>query len=177
MHPDPTRNRHRQPTPPATAAIDPRPAAHVAGPAKLTPLHAGDEATVQELLVATQLQQLDVRDTLARLVELVDRRPAQLRDVCLKATEPIRRAEGWSAQSIGVYNPSAVTLYSSLGSGATPAPGRGALSFPGKSLVVLPLAVEHELTFGADPADLAAGDLLFWVLLFDQVQPAAMEAL
>jgi hypothetical protein len=155
-------------------------AAAAGPPAVNSPVVAGagdiDHKTAAELLITAQRQQLDVAAALDQLVRLVDRRPAQLRDVVLRSAIPQSRVDGEAALSFGVYNPSSVLVYSNL-AGNQPAPGRGALSFPGRSLVVLPLAVEDDLTIGAAPADLAAGDLVVWVLLFSTVQAASMETL
>jgi hypothetical protein len=175
---DPTRSRHRQPSarlPSALvpAAADPDPARNSP---PIPPVGAMQRATVEELLVVAQTNAHTTRELLDRLVALLDRRPAQLIPVTLQQATPIKRVPAGSARSFGVYNPSSVVIYSNVG-GAIPAPGRGALSFPANSLVVLPVAAEADFQIGANPSDLAAGDISVWLLFFAQVQGGYMGAL
>lgn len=178
MNADPTRNRHRQPVPSgAAAAIAARPGAPMTAAPALRPLGAGDDATVHELLVATQQQQLDVQHALARLVYLQEcaERPADLRTITLDATNPrLSDDVATASPSFGVYNPTDFPVYVGLGTIARP--GSGALAILPRSLLVLPIPASS-IDFGADPADVAAGSITFYLLRFATPQPASMGSL
>jgi hypothetical protein len=131
-----------------------------------------------EVIVTSQQLVKETRAAVNELLQLAKRqqRPAQLREVSLSQQTPKQRDEaGDTALSIGIYNPSPVTVYSSINGGAAE-PGRDSLSFPPTSLTVLPLPVQ-DLELGADPAALAAGSVTVYVLRFDTVQPAFVGAL
>jgi hypothetical protein len=126
-----------------------------------------------ELIVNAQQATVSTKEAVNALLRALERRnrPAQMREVHLSADRPQATDEaGDTALSIGIYNPNPVTIYSSINGGAA-GPGRDSLSFPPGSLVVLPLSCS-DLTLGADPAELAAGDAHLFVLRFDTVQQA-----
>jgi hypothetical protein len=92
-----------------------------------------------------------------------------LRTLVLTALAPIDTDQsGHTCLSIGVLNPTAVDIYWGIG-GARPQPGQRAIAQPGKSLMVLPLRAS-DFSIGADPADLAAGDVPVFLLRFSTVQ-------
>jgi hypothetical protein len=132
-----------------------------------------------EVIVTSQQLVKETRQAVSELLRVLKRQlqtPAQLREVSLSQTTPKARDEaGDTALSIGIYNPSPVTIYSTINGGAAEA-GRDSLSFPPNSLVVLPLAVQ-DLELGADPTALAAGSITVYVLRYDSVQPAFLGAI
>jgi hypothetical protein len=99
-------------------------------------------------------------------------RPAVLKTHRLAASKPIvRDRAGHADLSIGVFNPTGMTVY--LGIGGYPAkPAVETPSLSPRSALILPVSgLDFEL--GADPNDplLAAGDAIIYSLRFATVQP------
>lgn len=93
----------------------------------------------------------------------------------LTASQPIQQdMDGHTALALGVLNPNDLTIYWGIG-GAIPQPGKRAIAQPARSLMVLPLMV-GDILFGADAADLAAGDAPLYVMRFTCPQPCFLGA-
>jgi hypothetical protein len=83
--------------------------------------------------------------------------------VALTATEPTHRLEAGSpSPSITLFNPSPSIVYMGYAGGKANADAR-AWPCPPSSMLTLPVNAE-DLEFGAEAAQLAAGDVVFFVL-------------
>lgn len=134
-----------------------------------------------ELLQSLEEMTREQRDALVELARTIDRAntlPAALRTFVLTASEPIQKddvGDGLTALSVGVINPTAVTVYLGVG-GIRPQPGSRAVSVAPLCALVLPVGAQ-DFELGADPADLAAGDAVVWALRFPTVQPFFMGSI
>lgn len=111
-------------------------------------------------------------DLLRDFLELERRRqqPAVPKTIVLKQTQPIVRDEvAVPSMSIGVLNPSPVVVFIGISGGKASREAQAPSVPPGGGLV-LPISAE-DLEIGANPADLAAGDAVLYLLRFDTVQP------
>jgi hypothetical protein len=96
--------------------------------------------------------------------------PASHRVIRLTATIPVVSDDrGSASRSVGVLNPSPVTVYLGKGAGEA-APGRDSISIPPSSALVVPIAI-MDLEIGADPAALAGGDVVVHLFRYTVVQP------
>jgi hypothetical protein len=131
-----------------------------------------------EALAATQEHAAGVRSAVEQLLAHLRSldTPATPETVALTAALPTKRLEaGIAARSIGIYNPSPSIVYMGYGGGKPTVDSR-AWSVPPGSALVLPILAE-DLEFGAEAAELAAGDVVFMVLRYKTVQPFFFGAL
>lgn len=131
--------------------------------------------TTLELLGHQQAILSDVRQLHSELVELWERAhtPATLSTVTLTAASPVDEDFGnieAPARSIGILNPSGVTIAAGIGGGSATI-AANAVPVPPFGLLVLPVAVA-QLEIAADPAELGADAAVIFVLRFKHVQPA-----
>jgi len=129
--------------------------------ADLTALGAEIKASSERVHSAFR-EQLQRQDTNPDLIPVV-----------LTAGQPIAvDRQGATSLSIGVLNPSDVVIYWGIG-GARAEPDGRSIAQPARSLMVLPLRAQ-DLALGADPADLAAGDVVLQLMRFATVQPCML---
>lgn len=145
-----------------------------------------EEESALEALATAQDLTRETRDVMQRVHSMVARteHPAQLKMITLTGADPAGNppaaiktddVSGHSA-SIGLINPSPVTVYMGLPAGAPARPGGRSLSVPPGAVLVLPLSV-GDLEIGADAAaigiDGATGEpneIVVWLLRFRSVQ-------
>jgi hypothetical protein len=149
-----------------SAPVDPRharPVPHV--------LHPNDAAlnAIAEARLAAELARTAVDD----LLELFRRAdtPADMVVVTLTAAEPVKlpRAHG---KSVGILNPTSAPVFLGVGGASASAAGRSP-SCPAKSAITLPIYA-NQIEIGANPADVAAGDLTVYAFFFESVQPLSL---
>lgn len=75
----------------------------------------------------------------------------------------------WMAKSIGVVNPTSVTVYLGVGGGSASATGH-AISAGPQSMIVLPVEAK-DLELGCDAAALGANTAVVYLFRFQTVQP------
>lgn len=130
---------------------------------------AQNPATVHQLLLTAQANADSVAATLARLERLLDHRPARLIPISLSATTPrVRDSIQRPSQSIALLNPSPVAVFFDVFGGRADAVP-SVPSIPAGSGICLPVAV-GDVEIGADPAGLAAGDAVLFLMRFEVVQ-------
>jgi hypothetical protein len=96
------------------------------------------------------------------------RTPSSVEVVALTASEPFKRLEaGTAALSITLYNPSPSIVYMGYAGGSAKPEARP-WSLPPSSMLTLSVPGE-DLEFGAEAAQLALGDVVFFVLRHKQV--------
>jgi hypothetical protein len=131
---------------------------HPTIPAQLKPVH--DELS-------------ELRRMVSQLCKLVAplSEPAQPTMFTLDSTTPRKtsRERGMVTASLGVFNPSAVTILIGIGGGAATSQAR-ALAVPRESLLVLPVACGDVEV--ATEAELGGGTAVVHVLRYRTVQPA-----
>lgn len=131
------------------------------------------EQSALEALVATQ----EITDQTRQLVSEMAadhrdaRAPHRLETIVLTAATPRHGDQaGKVAASLGVLNPNPIAVRLGLAGGAATAAAR-ALPLPPSSGVVLPIDVQDYELGADDPADLAAGDAVLFVIRFAARQP------
>ena len=113
-----------------------------------------------------------VSERLEHIEDLLDDHliPASLSTVTLKAAQPQVTSDSKDgSRSVGVLNPTPITIYVGIG-GAQARAGADAISVPPTSVLVLPVYAE-DFVVGAADADLAAGDAVVHLFRFQAVQP------
>lgn len=130
------------------------------------------EQSALEALVATQEMTERHSKAIGRLSALVEAAttPATYEVHRLTAARPsVRDDVGDPSKSVGLYNPSTAVIYLAIGGGLA-RPNNDQWSVPPASALVLPFAA-GDVEVGADPADLAAGDAVVFLVRFKTVQP------
>lgn len=132
-------------------------------------LHAIAEAREAALHAQTACERL------LELALLADT-PPEWHPITLTSTEPIKTSHRYGrAKSFGIFNPSTANIYAGIG-GITPRAASGAPSVPPGAAIVFPAALQ-EIELGTDPASVAGGPVMFYLLRFQTVQPFFFGAL
>lgn len=137
------------------------------------------EQSALEALVHTQELAQRTHTIMGKVEQLLQggALPAEYTVVRLTADRPQRRDDRAhpASKSIGLYNPSAATIYLAVGGGEAK-PNKNAFSVPPNAAVVLPVAAE-DVELGADAAALAGGDAVVFLFRFRAVQALFFGAL
>lgn len=116
-------------------------------------------ASAQEHAAATHQLVRDLSDELR-----AERTPPRVTPFVITAGQPVFRDETRHAfASFTVVNPTTVPIYLGLDGSLDPRPDNRTPSVPAQSLITLPIPVEA-IWLGADPALLATGDAVGWLL-------------
>lgn len=128
------------------------------------------EAVMQSRAAALYMQ--TAAEKLERIFEAV-MTPPETRPIALSAATPnVTDRSRWECRSIGVYNPSAVTICIGIGGASATFAGR-VPSCPPNSMIVLPLH-DYDIELGIDPSQIAAlagGTAIVTLFRFNAVQP------
>jgi hypothetical protein len=142
-----------------------------------TALHPNDAAL--QALAEARAAAIASRTAADCLLELERMRntPPEVRPLFLSAADPRQTDRSYHrSASIGIYNANPVVIYTSLG-GVSAAPGRGALSVPPDSFVVLPFGMQ-EVELGVDPDAAALADgsaAVVYLFRYLTVQPGSLS--
>ncbi len=122
--------------------------------------------SAQEHAAATHQLIRELREELR-----AERTPPNCHPFALSAGTPVQTFENRNAfASFTVVNPTDVVLYLGIDGTLDARPGNRTPSVPPRSVLTLPIAVER-IDLGADPADLASGDVVGWLFLHPTILP------
>lgn len=99
-----------------------------------------------------------------------ERTPPRVTPYTLSAADPVFRDETrFACASFTVVNPTSVPVLLGIDGALDPRPGNRTPSVPPQSLLTLPIPAEA-LWLGADPALLATGDAVGWLIRHHTIQ-------